>query len=94
MSTPAPRNWLWARLGLMAGAAACMIPCFLFGVWGPRFVALTGLKKGAIIVLFLAAMATCAEVSARCRPRLGMLILPICFLGLMSLVCWWIVATN
>ena len=88
MSTPGSNrdtNSRWGRLGLAAGAAACVLAIPLFGIKVPT---LPAFEQGVLTAVFVAAMVTCSLVGAR-RPLLGLLLLPIGFFGLSCLACWW-----
>jgi hypothetical protein len=91
MNEQSPRsNWNsnWGKLGLAAGAVACVLSIPLFGITLP---ALPALEQTVLTVLFIASMATCSIMSAW-RPLLGMLVLPPVFFGLSCLACWWVVS--
>lgn len=83
-------NSNWGRLGLAAGAVACVLPIPLFALKVPE---LPALEQGVLMGVFIASMATCSLVGSR-RPLLGLLVLPVCFFGLACLACWWVASTR
>lgn len=84
------RNPLREKLSVMAGTLAFMIPMFLFRV---DFPGLTSIQKAVLTGHLMAAMAVCGIVGGY-RALLGLLVLPLLFLALTSLTCWWIVSSR
>jgi len=80
----------WGKLSLGAGALAVVLPVLLFVTQLP---ARPGLEQGVLTVIFALSLATCSLVGTR-WPFLGLLILPVCFFGLASLACWWVLART
>ncbi len=80
----------WGKLGLTAGAVACVLPLPLFGL---RAQELTRLEEGVLFSLFAVSMAVCSLVASR-RPWLGVLVLPPCFFALATLACWYFTAAR
>jgi hypothetical protein len=78
----------FGKFGLILGGGAFVVPMFLFRV---PFPTLPALQKALLCCLLLASMGTCLLAGER-RPLLGMVILPLCFLGIVSVACWWIVS--
>lgn len=83
------RNPIHEKLAFMAGCLAFMVPMFLFRVYFP---ALSPLLKGVLAAQLVAAMAACGLVGGY-RLKLGLVVLPLFFLALTSLTCWWIVSS-
>lgn len=76
------------KFSFMAGCLAFTIPMFLFQVDFPE---LSPVLKGVLAAHLAAAMGVCGVVGGY-RWRLGMIVLPLLFLALTSLTCWWIVS--
>ena len=74
----------------MAGCVAFILPMFLFPV---NFPALSPVLKGVLAAHLVAAMGVCGIVGGY-RLRLGLVVLPLLFLALTSVTCWWIVSKR
>jgi hypothetical protein len=81
-------NSYWGKLGLAAGAGACVLPIPLFGV---KLPSLPMAEQCVLTGVFVAALAVCSLTASR-WPLVGLLALPPCFFGLMCLACWWTVS--
>jgi hypothetical protein len=80
-------NSKWGKLGLAAGAVVCVPPLKLFSI---NLQNLPGYEQCVLTGVFVAALASCSLVASR-WPVVGILVMPPCFFGLMSLACWWVV---
>jgi hypothetical protein len=60
-------------------------------MFGIELPSLPVVQQGVLTIVFVASMATRSLIGSR-RPLLGLLLLPICFFGIMCLACWWVVA--
>lgn len=81
-------NSQWGKLGLGAGAVACVLPFPLFGLKPPSLPVLDQCVHTGV---FIVALVTCSLAASR-WPLVGLLALPPCFFGLMCLACWWSVS--
>jgi hypothetical protein len=57
------------------------------------FPALSPVMKGVLAVHLVAAMGVCGVVGGY-RWKLGLVVLPLLFLALTSLTCWWITSSR